>query len=152
MSKYIAHVNIGYWRPEIGEHEYFRFSELGRSISLDAANNPHLKWQFGTQFYQDPNVMRVFNEPRMILNLSVWNSLEALQEFVYRKYHHQAISRKSEWFEPLTVASYVLWWVDENSMPTLEDAKYRLEYFNEHGANSEAFNFDCPYTADGELL
>lgn len=150
--KYLAHVNIGLWKPDANRADYESFVEMGAHVNNHAATQKHLKWQFGTQFYQDPNVMRVFAEPRMILNLSVWDNFDALKVFVYQHAHLDAIKSRDSWFEKLEKPSYALWWVDENKMPTLEDAKEKLGLIEKLGSTAEAFDFKVAFDENGQRL
>jgi len=152
MKTLLAHVNIGMWKPQATQSDYANFVEIGAKINQHIAAQPHLKWQFGTQFYQDPNVLAVFGEPRMILNLSVWDDFAALKTFVYQHAHLNAIQKRDAWFEKLTRPSYTLWWVTADTMPSLEDAKARLQAIAEKGPSFEAFDFNTAFLPSGELM
>jgi hypothetical protein len=77
----------------------------------------------------------------MIINLSVWESLAALREFVYRSPEHLAVlRRRREWFERLDLHT-VLWWVQAGHEPTVSEAEQRLEHLRAHGPTSHAFTF-----------
>src|SRR5271156_5264675 len=69
------------------------------------------------------------------INMSVWKSPEDLKQFVYRSGHLEYYVKRSEWFEKPGEAHYVLWWVREAHIPTLEEARQRLEHYRAHGAS-----------------
>ena len=80
----------------------------------------------------------------MILNLTVWTSVEALAEFVYRSGHVEFLRRKREWFERAVEAHLVMWWVPAGHRPTVEEALDRLEDLRSNGASARAFTFRSP--------
>ena len=87
--------------------------------------------------------IRAFDDdPTIIFNLSVWRSVEQLKVFVYQSAHAHVLRRRREWFEVIPERSYVLWWVEEAHVPTLDEAKDRLWHLQKHGPSPYAFTFD----------
>ena len=82
-----------------------------------------------------------YDDDRMIINLSVWESIEALWSFVYDGGHLEIMRRRREWFQGLSTAYVVLWWVPEGRIPTVEEAMARLDHLEAHGPTAEAFTF-----------
>lgn len=82
-----------------------------------------------------------FDDPRMLLNLSVWDSVEALAAFAYKSNHAAFLARRREWFEALQGPDLVLWWVPAGHIPTIEEAKERLDRLISNGPTPEAFTF-----------
>jgi hypothetical protein len=77
----------------------------------------------------------------MILNLSVWESVESLRAFVYDGDHIAVMRRRREWFERLAELFVVLWWIPEGRPPTIHEAIARLEHLRAHGPSPHAFTF-----------
>jgi len=87
----------------------------------------------------------MFDDVNMITNMSVWESIESLSAFVYRNKDHRAIMRRrAEWFEKIDF-HLVLWWVKKGHIPTLEEAKQKLELLAAKGATEHAFTFKTPF-------
>lgn len=86
--------------------------------------------------------MRVFEDKTIIFNLSVWKSVETLKEFTYRSAHSRMLRQRRVWFEHQRERSYVLWWVPEDEVPSIEEAKARLRHLQEHGPSDYVFTFD----------
>jgi len=94
--------------------------------------------------------LQVFDDPNIITNMSLWNDMNSLSAFVYRNKDHRAIMRRrEEWFENMEFY-LVLWWVVEGHIPTIEEAKERLELFTENGASQQAFTFKTPFPPPNE--
>ncbi|TCO59557.1 DUF3291 domain-containing protein [Actinocrispum wychmicini] len=86
--------------------------------------------------------IRAFEDKTIIFNLSVWRSVPELKEFVYRSSHYDVLKRRLEWFHRIVEPSYVLWLVDDDHRPSVDEAKQRLAHLREHGPSDHAFTFD----------
>jgi uncharacterized protein DUF3291 len=69
----------------------------------------------------------------MAINLSVWDSLESLQQFVYKSGHVETLRARKQWFEEIEGPILVLWWIPAGATPTVAEAQERLQYLKEHG-------------------
>ena len=118
--------------------------------SLDRVNEiaesqPGFVWRF-TGDGNDALDVQAFDDPNVVVNMSVWTDLDALGAFVYRNEEHLAIMRRRrEWFDRIKF-HLVLWWVEEGHIPTLDEAKRRLEALVKHGPSRDAFTFKEPRT------
>jgi hypothetical protein len=87
----------------------------------------------------------------MAINMSVWESLEALQQFVYRSAHVGPLRDRKQWFEPIEGPILVLWWIPAGHVPTVAEAQERLGHLKEHGPSAHAFTFRTPFPSpDGQ--
>lgn len=85
-----------------------------------------------------------FNKPfsdDMIVNMSVWESVEALHDYVYQSVHVEVMRRRKDWFESVQNVSAVLWWIPQGHIPDLFEAYARLELLSQTGPSQDAFNF-----------
>ncbi|GAB4043912.1 DUF3291 domain-containing protein [Spirosoma jeollabukense] len=90
--------------------------------------------------------LRPFDDERIIVNMSVWASVEQLQAFVFKSRHTAVMKDRRKWFEKPRVDSpdqmmTVLWWIPAGHVPTVEEAKARLEHLNKNGSGPLAFRF-----------
>ncbi|GHE21460.1 DUF3291 domain-containing protein [Halomonas urumqiensis] len=92
-----------------------------------------------------------FFGPDKIVNLSVWDSIEALHDYVYRSAHIDIMRRKKEWFHTMREAHMVLWWVPAGHLPSIEEAAQRLEMLRARGPSAEAFTFKRAFPAPGDV-
>ncbi len=88
-----------------------------------------------------------YDDPRVIVNMSVWESMEALFEYAYKSGHAKVLARRKDWFEKLEGPSMVLWWVPAGHEPTIEEARERLDRLAAHGPSERAFTFKQRYEA-----
>lgn len=84
-----------------------------------------------------------------LLNLSVWQDYESLHQFVYRSEHARLLRHRSRWFEPTRQPSTALWWVPDDTVPTVQEATRRLWYLRTYGPTPRSFSLRRRFTADG---
>lgn len=92
-----------------------------------------------------------FNDKQMIVNLSVWKTLEDLEHFMYHTFHMEIMKRKKEWFKKFESAYVALWWIKKDHIPTLEEAMLKLKELNKTGPTPHVFNFKKKYKQPSEL-
>jgi hypothetical protein len=91
--------------------------------------------------------LAVGDDPRVIVNLTVWRSIEDLFEYTYRSDHKRVFARRFDWFERWPGPSVVLWWQPADRAPDLDDAFRRLRLLAENGPSPEAFTFKNRFPA-----
>lgn len=99
----------------------------------------------------DATSIRAFEDERMIINMSVWESIEQLAEFVYRSGHLAVMRRRREWFERIRLY-LALWPVPEGHIPSIAEAQERLAHLEEHGPSPYAFTFKKRFLPDQQLV
>lgn len=77
----------------------------------------------------------------VIANLSVWETPEHLEQFVWNTVHKRLYNRKAEWFEALEAHHFAMWWIEEGHRPNLAEAKERLDHLETHGDTDHAFGW-----------
>ena len=77
----------------------------------------------------------------VIINMTVWQDVETLRNYVYKSDHVHIMRRKREWFSRMADAYLALWWVPQGHEPTVAEAVARLTHLRKHGATAEAFTF-----------
>jgi hypothetical protein len=92
---------------------------------------------------------RAFDDERTLVNLTVWESVDALTDFVYRGDHPDVMRRRAEWFERMPEAYLVLWWVPAGHRPTIAEAEERLVRLRNHGPTPQAFTMRRSFPPPG---
>lgn len=83
-----------------------------------------------------------YNDEQVIINVSVWESIESLEQFTYRTFHTDFLKRRKEWFQKFGKAYFALWWIEKGNVPTVEEAVNRLSHLQENGPTRQAFTFN----------
>ena len=86
--------------------------------------------------------IKTYDDPQMIVNMSVWESVEALERFVWQTIHKRFYGRRPEWFDKLDGPHFVMWWIPIGHRPTIDEAKQRLEYLAARGPTDYAFGWE----------
>jgi hypothetical protein len=84
---------------------------------------------------------KIGGDPQYVSNLTVWESVETLENFVWNTVHRAFYERRQEWFEVLGKMHFVMWWVPAGHRPTLDEALERLEHLRAHGDSDHAFGW-----------
>jgi hypothetical protein len=91
--------------------------------------------------------LRPYDDDHILFNMSVWRSLEALQGYAYHSDHASVMRQRLRWFERPDQMHLALWWVGAGHVPSVDEAKSRLEHLRAHGPSEHAFTFTHPYPA-----
>jgi heme-degrading monooxygenase HmoA len=145
---HLAQVNVALLRAPLDGPELAGFVALLEPINALADRSPGFVWRLQTED-GDATAVRPFDDDRMLVNLTVWESLEALRDFVYASRHLDAMRRRREWFHRLAVPYLALWWVPAGSVPTVAEAKRRLELVQRQGPGPDAFTLREPSPPPG---
>ncbi len=97
----------------------------------------------------DATSLRPFPDDYLIVNMSVWESVASLRLFTYKTAHVAYVRQRKAWFETLDQPIYALWWLPAGQIPTVAEAKIRLEHLIEHGDSPTAFTFGKPFAPTG---
>lgn len=150
-SFHLAQLNIGVLREPLESERMTGFVEGLDPVNATADEAPGFVWRLQTED-GDATSIRAFEDDLMIVNLSVWESIEALRAFVYASPLHKSfLRRRREWFEQMDVFM-VLWWIPSGHLPDVEEAKERLTALRQHGPTAEAFTFRAAYPAPETTL
>jgi hypothetical protein len=145
---HIAQLNVATAVAPLDSPELADFMAALDGINALAEASPGFVWRFMSDTGNATDV-RASDDPKFIVNMSVWRSVEALFEFVYRSVHTKVMGRRREWFGKPDQAYQVLWWVPADHRPSLAEALDRLEHLRQHGPTPHAFTFKDRYPAPG---
>lgn len=88
----------------------------------------------------------------VVVNMSKWQSIETLKDYVYKSSHVGVMRRRFEWFHKVAEATTVLWWVPAGHIPTTQEAEERLLILRENGPSAKAFNLRVCFDPEGNSL
>ena len=140
-TQHIAQLNIGRFRYETDDPRMADFMNNLARINAIAERSPGFVWRYTDASGNATDTRPYASDPHMAINLSVWESIEALEKFVWQTVHTRFYARKHEWFEKLDGAYFVLWHVPDGHRPSVEEAIDRLDYLKQHGPSEHAFGW-----------
>jgi hypothetical protein len=145
MAWHLAQFNIGRLRAPVDDPALADFVANLDPINALADATPGFVWRLQTEDGNATAIRPFPGDDLMAINMSVWESMEALAEYVYRSAHTAFLRRRSEWFERLREVYLVLWWIPAGVLPTVEEALARLDHLRTFGPTPEAFTFRQPF-------
>jgi len=141
---HIAQLNVARAVAPLDSPELADFMAALDRVNALAESSPGFVWRLKSDSGNATDI-KVDDDPKFIVNMSVWDSVEALFEFVYRSAHTKVMVRRREWFEKPAEAFQALWWVPAGHQPTIEEAMARLRHLRQHGPSAYAFTFKDRY-------
>lgn len=139
----LAQINIARMIAPIDSEVMKEFKDFIVPINELAKGSPGFIWRFKDDSSDDTSLLETpwSDDPLMIVNMSVWSSLEELRTFTYTTVHSYFVRSRKKWFHQLDHPHTVLWWVPEGHEPTLEEARGKLDILERNGATAAAFTF-----------
>ena len=137
-SSHIAQINIGRVKAPLEDPIMAGFVSRLDEINALADSSPGFVWRLQST---DGNAtyIRPYDDDRILVNVSVWETVETLKDFVYRSAHVELLRQRQDWFEKFTGAFIALWWVPAGHIPSIDEAKMRVAHLEENGPTSFAF-------------
>src|SRR5215468_11093522 len=139
----LAQINIGRIVAPLDDPRMVGFTSRLDEINALAERTPGFVWRLVGDGNNATSI-RPFDDPMMLLNMSVWESLEALRGYVYRSDHARFVRARLDWFEKMEGPVYALWWIPVGHIPTVQEGIERLEHLRANGPSDKAFWFPRP--------
>jgi Domain of unknown function (DUF3291) len=147
MPRHLAQINIARMVAPLDSPVMHDFVANLDRINALAEAAPGFIWRLKGDG-NDATSLRPYEDDRIIVNMSVWESLEALHQYVYYSGHVDIFRRRSEWFEKMTAPAVALWWIPVGHVPTVAEAKEKLALLEKHGATPQAFTFKQRFSVE----
>ena len=141
MSSYhLAQANIAVSRYPLDAPEMVGFTSRLDEINALADASPGFVWR-ATGDEIDREARSAFDEPNLLFNLTVWETFDALKDYVYESAHADVLRQRAKWFDRGDRSAFVLWWIPAGDLPTIEDTRQRFETLWTKGPAADAFTF-----------
>jgi len=137
---HIAQLNIGRPLHALDDPRMAGFMQNLDRVNVVAERSPGFVWRLKDDS-NNATALRPFDDPDMLVNMSVWESVDTLERFVWATAHKQFYNRKGGWFEKLAEPHFVMWPISEAHIPDLGEAKARLEHLRTRGDSDFAFGW-----------
>jgi len=136
----LAQLNIGIVKGPMDSPVMADFVANLDRINALAEGSPGFVWRLKTDD-GDATAIRPFEDENMLVNMSVWRDVESLNQYVYKSAHVEIMRKRKQWFERMSEAYMVLWWVPKGQRPSVAEAIARLEILRANGPGPQAFTF-----------
>jgi heme-degrading monooxygenase HmoA len=148
----LAQINIGRLAAPIDDPQIADFVAQLDTINGLAESSPGFVWRLKSEAGNATDIP-YNDDPFVMVNMSVWESIDALKDFTYHSAHVHVFRDRKKWFEKMSLPYYCLWWVPADYRPTVAEGRARLEHYQTHGATPHAFWFSEWFPAPaGELV
>ena len=151
MEYHLAQVNTAKMNAELDDPIMSGFVQRLDEINVLAENSKGFVWRFQTET-GDATYLRPFDDIRILFNMSVWETMEDLKNYVYVSKHVELLKSKASWFKKLDEAHLALWWIQKGYMPSVEEALEKLRLVKTQGPSPDAFTFAKPYPKPNKTL
>jgi len=146
MEFHLAQLNIARMLAPIDSPVMADFVANLDPINHLAENSNGFVWRLKDDTNNATSI-RIFDDDFLIVNMSVWESVDSLFQFVYQSDHIEVFKRRKEWFEKMPEMHMVLWYIPVGSLPSVSDAVERLTPLRQQGESPYAFSFRKTFTA-----
>jgi hypothetical protein len=144
MPFHLAEVNVARLVAPLDAPEIAGFVARLDEVNALAEAAPGFVWRLKDDLSDNATSIPMYDDDRIIVNLSVWESIESLRAFTYSGAHLEVYKQRRAWFSLMKEASMVLWWVLAGHRPDVAEARDRLAHLRAHGPSPHAFVFGAP--------
>jgi hypothetical protein len=148
---HLAQVNIARMKVPLDDPLMAGFVARLDEINALADQSPGFVWRLQT-VEGNATYLRPYEDDRILFNMSVWQSIEHLRNYVYASRHVELLRQRHEWFTKFEGAHAALWWVPSGHRPSIDEAKNRLARLSEKGPTPYAFSFQVTFPPDEDLI
>jgi Domain of unknown function (DUF3291) len=140
VNYHLAQINIGRLVAPIDDPQIAEFVAQLDPINALAERSPGFVWRLKSDSGNATDIP-YSDDPFVIVNMSVWESLAFLRDYVYRSQHMQVLKDRAKWFEKMEKPHYCLWWIPAGNIPSVAEGRERVEHYQLHGSTPHAFWF-----------
>jgi len=141
---HLAQINVANARAPMDDPQMAAFMAQLDEINALADRAPGFVWRLQSDSGNATDII-VTADPSFLINMSVWETAEALFDYVYKTAHTKVMAGRRDWFEQHDGPYQVLWWVPAGHIPTPQEGLERLEHLKQHGPTAHAFTFKARF-------
>ena len=148
----LAQMNIGTMVGPQGDPRVQPFFDALDEINALAEASPGFVWRLTDESGQNATGIHHAIDPLLLVNMSVWESAEALFDYVYKSAHAGVMQRRREFFQAPAKGEFyqVLWWVPAGTKPSVNDGLAKLWHLERFGPTPLAFTFKQRFPVPGD--
>jgi hypothetical protein len=142
----LAQINIGRLMAPVDDPRIAEFVAQLDEVNALAEQSAGFVWRLKSDSGNATDIA-YSEDPIVIVNMSVWESIESLKAFTYGPRHLNVFRDRQKWFERMLLPHYCLWWVPDGHVPSVKEGRERLEHYQKYGATPQAFWFSQCFLA-----
>jgi uncharacterized protein DUF3291 len=120
LSYHLAQINIARLIAPIDDSKIAEFVAQLDPVNALADKAPGFVWLLKSESGNATDI--AYNDdPFVIVNMSVWESIESLREYAYKSDHRKVFQDRARWFEKMDKPNYCLWWIPAGHVPTVAE-------------------------------
>jgi diguanylate cyclase (GGDEF)-like protein len=144
---HVAQLNVARLRSPLESPEMLGFVHALDPVNALADRAPGFVWRLKDD-HGHATDLRPWGDD-VIVNLSVWSTLDHLRDFVFSGHHAAILRDRRQYFDPWGQGPHtVLFWVPSDEQPTLAQARSHLDLLADRGPSPTAFTFATPFLPD----
>jgi hypothetical protein len=137
---HLAQINVGRLLHPLDDPRMGDFVDNLAAINALAEQSEGFVWRLKDESGNATSIA-AYDDPAIIVNMSVWTAPEALYAFAYQTAHRRFVQRRKEWFELFDGPYLALWWIGKGAIPTVAEGRQRLDHLARVGPTAYAFTF-----------
>ena len=139
---YLAQLNVARALDDLDSPRLADFMSALDRVNSVAERSAGFVWRLKDEDGNDATNVRVSEDQRFIVNLSVWETPQHLENFVWNTIHKRVYEKKTKWFEPMRTPHFVMWWIPAGHRPGADEAMARLQHLTMNGPSDHAFGWE----------
>ncbi len=148
---HLAQINIGRTLGKMDSEVMAEFAANLDPINALADGTPGFVWRLKSDAGNDATSIHIYDDDYLLINMSVWESVDALREYTYKSAHTDFVRQRARWFEKLKEHIFTLWWIPAGHIPTAQEGKDKIAYLRDHGMTPLAFTFTQRFAVEDML-
>jgi len=150
---HLAEFNISRLKAPLDSPSMKEFVDFLDPVNRFGEQSPGFIWRLSTPEGQSSTYLPpAYDDEMIVTNLTVWKDIDSLKHFAYHTVHAYFLRNRKQWFDQITDRQFVLWWINKDHLPTLEEAKQKLIHMQQNGPTSGAFTLQVPFDSYGNRL
>ena len=143
LNPTLCQINLAHARWPLEDPRMVDFVDALDYINRLGEKHDGFVWRYKSEESDEPSPWP--ND--ILIKMTVWRDIDSLLSYVYRTHHKEYVRRRREWFHKMTTPALALWWVEDDHIPTLAEAKDKLDRIQHLGPTQQAFHFGKRFAA-----
>lgn len=141
MTSYqLAQINIAAMKTTFDDPVMSGFVGRLDEINTLAQRSPGFVWRLMVD-PSETGYSDITGETNVLVNMSVWETLDDLKNYVFQSRHLELMKAKKKWFNKMQDMHLALWWIPAGHIPDVQEGAGKLRLIRQEGPTAAAFSF-----------